>query len=219
MRHGIIVALAALVLSSSSAAAATVNVTVDSQTGPWSQSANPAYYYGAPSPAAPDNLDPVRIAVSGNELVQIKWIGGLTDEFGNTPSVDGRGYASLGLFPSNNPGSTGGHFPGFYTSGPGSAYLGELVGAFSDASGKIVGGPFIIGNGLDTTSPGDAVFLLLGINDDLFSDNVGALQVSVTADSVAAVPEPSTWAMLIIGFAGIGFVALRNRNRSMTPAV
>ncbi|MBR0697376.1 PEPxxWA-CTERM sorting domain-containing protein [Bradyrhizobium lablabi] len=31
-------------------------------------------------------------------------------------------------------------------------------------------------------------------------------------DSVAAVPEPSTWAMLILGFAGIGFIAHSRRN-------
>jgi PEP-CTERM motif len=33
-------------------------------------------------------------------------------------------------------------------------------------------------------------------------------------DPVASVPEPSTWAMMILGFAGIGFTAYRKRNRS-----
>jgi hypothetical protein len=28
-----------------------------------------------------------------------------------------------------------------------------------------------------------------------------------------AVPEPSTWAMMILGFAGIGFMAYRRRNQ------
>ncbi|GGI34583.1 hypothetical protein GCM10010987_80090 [Bradyrhizobium guangdongense] len=27
--------------------------------------------------------------------------------------------------------------------------------------------------------------------------------------SISAVPEPSTWAMLILGFAGVGFIAYR----------
>jgi hypothetical protein len=31
---------------------------------------------------------------------------------------------------------------------------------------------------------------------------------------VAAVPEPSTWAMMILGFAGIGFMTYRRRNQS-----
>jgi hypothetical protein len=37
----------------------------------------------------------------------------------------------------------------------------------------------------------------------------------ITADfSVAAVPEPSTWAMMILGFAGVGFMAYRRRSYS-----
>jgi len=30
---------------------------------------------------------------------------------------------------------------------------------------------------------------------------------------VNAVPEPSTWAMLILGFAGVGFMAYRRKSR------
>jgi hypothetical protein len=40
---------------------------------------------------------------------------------------------------------------------------------------------------------------------------------SVTA-SVSAVPEPSTWAMMILGFAGIGFVTYRRRMVASTAA-
>jgi hypothetical protein len=32
--------------------------------------------------------------------------------------------------------------------------------------------------------------------------------------SVAAVPEPATWAMMILGFAGVGFVAYRRKSKS-----
>jgi len=35
--------------------------------------------------------------------------------------------------------------------------------------------------------------------------------VTVTA-AVAAVPEPSTWAMMILGFAGVGFMAYRRKS-------
>jgi hypothetical protein len=31
------------------------------------------------------------------------------------------------------------------------------------------------------------------------------------AFTVSAVPEPSTWAMMILGFAGVGFMAYRRR--------
>jgi hypothetical protein len=35
----------------------------------------------------------------------------------------------------------------------------------------------------------------------------------ITADFTAAVPEPSTWAMMILGFGGIGFMAYRRRSK------
>lgn len=35
----------------------------------------------------------------------------------------------------------------------------------------------------------------------------------ITADFTAAVPEPSTWAMMILGFAGVGFLAYRRRSQ------
>jgi hypothetical protein len=35
-----------------------------------------------------------------------------------------------------------------------------------------------------------------------------------TGDPVSPVPEPSTWAMLIIGFAGLGFMAYRRKSQS-----
>lgn len=36
----------------------------------------------------------------------------------------------------------------------------------------------------------------------------------ITADFTAAVPEASTWAMMILGFAGVGFMAYRRRNQA-----
>jgi hypothetical protein len=34
-----------------------------------------------------------------------------------------------------------------------------------------------------------------------------------TPTAIAAVPEPSTWAMMILGFAGVGFMAYRRKNK------
>jgi PEP-CTERM motif len=39
-------------------------------------------------------------------------------------------------------------------------------------------------------------------------------QITSGTLTIAAVPEPSTWAMLLIGFAGVGFMAYRRRNQS-----
>jgi hypothetical protein len=37
---------------------------------------------------------------------------------------------------------------------------------------------------------------------------------SVTVSVPGAVPEPSTWAMMLLGFAGLGFAAHRGRRRA-----
>jgi hypothetical protein len=60
-----------------------------------------------------------------------------------------------------------------------------------------------------------------GGNDGLFAFyspvNCGNCQVasdfpSFTSFSVSAIPEPSTWAMMLLGFAGVGFMAYRRKN-------
>lgn len=43
-------------------------------------------------------------------------------------------------------------------------------------------------------------------------------QPGVELLGVAAVPEPSTWAMLVLGFCGIGLMASRRRSKAMVPA-
>jgi hypothetical protein len=39
------------------------------------------------------------------------------------------------------------------------------------------------------------------------------LEADQVVGSVAAVPEPSTWAMMILGFAGLGFIAYRRKSK------
>ena len=38
-----------------------------------------------------------------------------------------------------------------------------------------------------------------------------------TFEVASAVPEPATWAMMILGFAGVGFLAYRRREKSQAP--
>jgi hypothetical protein len=48
------------------------------------------------------------------------------------------------------------------------------------------------------------------------SENVESLAYSLQATgstTVGAVPEPSTWAMMILGFAGVSFMAYRRKNK------
>jgi hypothetical protein len=41
---------------------------------------------------------------------------------------------------------------------------------------------------------------------------------ALSGETIAAVPEISTWAMMILGFGGVGFMAYRRRNTAMVPA-
>jgi hypothetical protein len=56
----------------------------------------------------------------------------------------------------------------------------------------------------------------LASNDPIVSGSVDTVGVGTIT---AAVPEPSTWAMMILGFAGVGFMAYRRRNKSPALSV
>jgi hypothetical protein len=83
--------------------------------------------------------------------------------------------------------------------------------------GVIVGSPFVVKDGVTLQSPGGGVNqLLFGFNDDIFDDNTGTIKFDLiisSPSSVGAVPEPSTWAMMIVGFAGVGFMAYRRKSK------
>lgn len=56
------------------------------------------------------------------------------------------------------------------------------------------------------------------LNTNIFDhSDTGALTGTVT-NVVAAVPEPSTWAMMVLGFAGVGFMTYRRRRQSSALA-
>jgi PEP-CTERM motif len=57
--------------------------------------------------------------------------------------------------------------------------------------------------------------LHFGVSDGIFADNAGAFTIEISA----AIPEPSTWAMLILGFTGVGLMAYRRRNQTAALAV
>jgi PEP-CTERM motif len=64
-------------------------------------------------------------------------------------------------------------------------------------------------NSLSSTPLGDHATASLSFFDLYNANSIGA-----GSWTVAAVPEPSTWAMLLIGFAGIGFAAYGRRPRA-----
>jgi hypothetical protein len=83
---------------------------------------------------------------------------------------------------------------------------GQLIGL---TSGIIAGGEVYVGcgaldglcHGWDNFPPGNL--------QEYFGGN--SLRGSLTISS--AIPEPSTWAMLLLGFAGIGFMAYRRKSK------
>ena len=72
-------------------------------------------------------------------------------------------------------------------------------------SGMLVGTLFLIGTG-PTVLKGLSGELTVGYWDSYYPDNYGSQQLSVSV-----VPEPSTWALMLLGFAGLGYAGLRPR--------
>jgi hypothetical protein len=211
----LVVIPAALVLSLQ---AASITTTVDSLAMPWlwdTVSLNTAFQFGVQDGIGPTMVDSSSgISFAAGGTLTITYLSGLTSAFGGTPVVDGQGYGPNAPSPfeidaNGNLGSSGKPFPSFYMS-PYPIYLNTLVATFADSSGNIVGTPFAVFNGpLSVLVPLGATRLQLGINDDIFGDNTGSLQVSVAGPG-AGVPEPASF--LLMGSAILA-AALKYRGR------
>ena len=71
-----------------------------------------------------------------------------------------------------------------------------------------------------TQSSGDATSTDGGLTWNAGYTELASIAVSLDSDALAsAVPEPSTWAMMILGFAGIGFMAYRRTSKPALMAV
>jgi hypothetical protein len=97
-------------------------------------------------------------------------------------------------------------------SGLASISFGTNLIADLNINGTALGFTQLSGNGPDlfTGNPADPVFTLGSFN--LSNPFFGQNDV-LTISAVAAVPEPSTWAMMILGFAGVGFMAYRRNGK------
>jgi hypothetical protein len=67
--------------------------------------------------------------------------------------------------------------------------------------------------GFDPTAP--AIYTIDLAMDSAIGAPLGSVEIQV---DVGAVPEPSTWAMMILGFAGIGTMTYRRRKSAMLAA-
>jgi PEP-CTERM motif len=55
--------------------------------------------------------------------------------------------------------------------------------------------------------------------NEIWNGSIPFLDAEFSATFTTAVPEPSTWAMMILGFLGLGFVANRRKNRFVRSAL
>jgi hypothetical protein len=74
--------------------------------------------------------------------------------------------------------------------------------------------PFSISSGLT----GSGFFSFDSVGNFSYISERFALSPQTITVSVSGVPEPSTWAMLLIGFVGIGFAGHRKRKRALLAA-
>jgi hypothetical protein len=151
-------------------------------------------------------LLPVPITVSFGETLNISATGTVSCCLGGSPTNDANG-GGLG-------GSTA--ITGFSNVGGfNSPTQMALVGVFGGSSLTTPWAVFTIGtldNGV--VVPVGATTLYLGFADakgftgppGFYNDNTGSLDVEI-----GGIPEPSTWAMMILGFFGVGLMAYRRK--------
>lgn len=125
--------------------------------------------------------------------------------FGNAAGVYNYGTGYVGVLYGAN-GVLGGGDDTFITSGPNTQLVDALFGRGSGNSFAALCSPCTVAQeqaAIDAAASGPG-FSFTG------TYTIGSDSGSGTFN-VAAVPEPSTWAMMILGFAGIGFMAYRRR--------
>lgn len=132
------------------------------------------------------------------------WSSGPLPRFSNANGLTSSLLATPGDDSGLPPGTPIGADFGLFTQGGFSAPYGSLVGRIGGVN-QLLGANFS-GPAWNTGA------LSLFYWDSNASDNAGSISVTV-----AAVPEPSTWALLMLGFASIG-AALRRRKSVARPA-
>src|SRR5580704_8032157 len=163
------------------AAAQSTTVTVNATQGPWLQSLNPSFNYGDSSNTAPTAVGASSgIPFGAGGAVTVTYVSGLVNVYpeGGFTATDANGYSGDA---TNNMVLGNGSYPSYFISSSSyPVYASELVGTFAN-NGVIVGNPFPVGDGPKTfTIPSGANQLLLGVDDNDFTDNTGSWQIKVT---------------------------------------
>ena len=133
-------------------------------------------------------------------------------------------FAGTGTISLATPSSPNFHGTGSDSNGPTQDYLagtigGQLFGTqLVSADGTPIDNDGLVFNVTDSGSPTDNTVFNIWFNGGtsytgaLFSNAAQPVEEGQLT-AVAAVPEPSTWAMMILGFAGVGFMAYRRKSK------
>ena len=161
-----------------------------SQTGPISGNIAPIEFSNSGSAGSYGWTDHTAADTTGTEPLTLGTAGGLvTLNFNDGGFDNGTGIQYFVFI----------HLPGDWaTSGTstGDHLFNSVAAGFSNPT-------FIYDSGTNTTN-------VFTENSDYQGGNV-ALNFTLFGGPAGAVPEPSTWAMLLIGFAGVGFMAYRRK--------
>jgi hypothetical protein len=144
---------------------------------------------------------------------QVTWISGSQSNFENN-NLSVFGDSTISFF----------HISGSYTSG------GPVIGSLThdDGATLVIGGTTYVSSPNETFINPSGPFVVAAapnpVGFDLYyvegNGSPAALELSLNGGSLAgSVPEPSTWAMLILGFFGVGFMAYRRTSKNSKLAL
>jgi hypothetical protein len=141
------------------------------------------------------------------------------------PELDAASYSALQGMNAADPLTV--DFNSFETTG--SPTNSDIVFTVLNSSFVPVWTSFLLSTATDVTIPGGTLAAGQSYTFDLlFSSQIGGTagdpftitqfyDTHTDGSFFTAVPEPSTWAMMLVGFAGLGYVGYRARNRSVAP--
>jgi hypothetical protein len=142
------------------------------------------------------------VSVALNDL----WNAGDLPRWSNANGLTGADLIATGTDASGQPaGTVIGRSTSLWTQGTLTAPFGGLVGTIGSGNFFLIGTSF---SGI-ASAAGE---LNLYYWDQNASDNTQFVTATITT-SVSGVPEPSAWAMMLLGFTGVGFMAYRRKSK------
>ena len=134
----------------------------------------------------------------------------------------GSSYSGSGQFTTSDTAMTVGNQTAFSIlsisgTANGSAIAAPAAAGISYGNYFTTGGFFLDGSGVNfRTAGGTQVSFFNQSNNNVYRVNSqspgGSFTVNASSSAVAPVPEPATWALMLVGFGGMGY-AMRSRRR------